>query len=289
MTQQEVFPDSVSFVNPLTRQEMQVGDTCTCFGFSSSAEAMAQRAGIQIGSASQISPYFNWYFMDKARVSVEEALRTANRVGYVPDELYPFKGFPLSPPDSAAFQCASEHRGEFAVARVNGVKQLMRAICKGSPLITERIGVTMPHIEACVGYDKISGFQIQGSGMVTDHWPWGELPIFTQLLRYTRSPFPFIPFPGYIPADDPVFDNWNIRMPMMLEYDASTITMKEVFNVEGHITGISHVTWNNDLSTEEPMWKKVTNELHLPTLKLGEEIYYGVIAYGVTWAYDSQQ
>jgi len=279
--QQEVFPDSASFLNPWTRQELQRGDTCTCFGFSSSAEAMAHRAGIDL----QISPYFNWYFMDRQRVSVEQAIATANRVGYVPDDLYPFKGFPLQAPDSAALQYASEHLNGFSVKRINGQRQLMRAICQGSALITDRVGVSMEHVEACIGYDKKKGFQIQGSGLITDFWPWEELPKFTQLFKYTHSPFPLIPFDGYIPADTPHFDNGTLMIPLLLEYTDWQTPMGEVLNVEGHISEIGGVTWNNDLSVDDPVWKKNTKELHLPALSLNGETYYGVIATGVEWDY----
>lgn len=283
--QQEVFPDRATFLNPWTRQEVQVGDTCTCFGTSSSMEAMAHRAGINI----QTSPYFTWYYMDKQHVSVEQAIYTMNRVGYCPDELYPFNGFPLQPPSSAALQYGEDHKDGFALERVNGQRELMRAICRGSTLITERYGVTMPHIEACLGYDKVKGFLIQGSGMVTDWWPWEELPKFTQLLRYTRSPFGFIPFEGYIPADVPYFEKGTLLIPLLLEYTDWDTPMGEVLNVEGHIQDILlGVTWNNILSTKEPMWKKNERELHLPMLKLGDETYYGAIAKGVIWDYGKQ-
>ena len=283
--QQEVFPDAATFLNPLTRQELQQGDTCTCFGFSSSSEAMAHRAGIDL----QISPYFNWFYMRGGAVSVEGAIAAANRVGYVPDELYPFAGFPLQLPSLKALQYAGANRNQFAVARVNGRKGLMRAICNGSALITDRYGVSMEHVEACIGYDKAKGFQIQGSGLVTDYWPWGELPIFTQLFRYTKSPFGFIPFPGYIPADDPLFDNGTLLMPTLFEYDAATITGKELLNVEGHISDITGVTWDNELSVDEPMFKVRTKELHLPTLRFNGEVYRGVIATGVIWKYEEQK
>ena len=211
--QQEVFPDSASFLNPWTRQELQQGDTCTCFGLSSSAEAMAHRAGVNI----QISPYFNWYYMTGGPVSVERAIATANRVGYCPDELYPFKGFPLKPPDLAALNYAADHKDGFATTRINGRRELMRAICNGSALITDRVGVNMEHVEACIGYDKTKGFLIQGSGLVTDFWPWEELPKFTQLHKYTRSPFGFTPFPGYVPAATPLFDNGRLMIPPLLK------------------------------------------------------------------------
>ena len=283
--QQEVFPDSASFLNPWTRQEMQAGDTCTCFGFSSSAEAMAHRAGINI----QISPYFCYYYMDKRRVSVEEAIRTANRVGYCPDELYPFAGFPLQPPGLAALQYAADHKDGFATERIDGKKGLMRAICQGSAIITDRYGVSMEHVEACIGYDKDKGFLIQGSGLVTDWWSWDLLPLFTQLHKYTRSPFGFTPFPGYVPAATPLFDNGRLLIPMMQEYTASTISIKEVFNVFGAIFDIAEVTWNNDLSVDEPMWKVETRELHLPALSLNGETYFGVIARGVDWTYEKDK
>lgn len=279
--QQEVFPDSASFLNPWTRQELQQGDTCRCFGFSSSAEAMAHRAGVNI----QISPYFNWYYMDPRQSSIEHAIATANRVGYCPDETYPFAGFPLKPPGLAALDYASDHKDGFSTKRVNGQRQLMRAICAGSALITERYGVAMAHVESCLGFDKVKGFLVQGSGLVTDWWPWEELPKFTQLHRYTRSPFGFTTFPGYIPADPPKFDNGTLLIPLLQEYTASTISVEEILNVEGHIHEIQGVTWNNDLSTDEPMWKKETRELHLPSLSLNGETYFGVIATGVEWSY----
>lgn len=285
MMQQEVFPDSASFLNPWTRQELQQGDTCRCFGFSSSAEAMAHRAGINL----QISPYFCWYYMDKARVSVEHAIATANRVGYCPDSYYPFAGFPLQPPGLAALQYAADHKDGFSTKRVNGQRQLMRAICQGSAIITDRYGVSMEHVEACIGYDKAKGFLIQGSGMVTDWWPWDLLPLFTQLHKYTRSPFGFTPFPGYVPAATPLFDNGRLLIPMMQEYTASTISIKEVFNVFGAIFDIAEVTWNNDLSVDEPMWKVETRELHLPALSLNGETYFGVIARGVDWTYEKDK
>lgn len=283
--QQEVFPDAATFLNPLTRQELQQGDTCTCFGFSSSSEAMAHRAGIDL----QISPYFNWFYMRGGSVSVEGAIAAANRVGYVPDELYPFAGFPLQLPSLKALQYAGANRNQFAVARVNGRKGLMRAICNGSALITDRYGVSMEHVEACIGYDKAKGFLIQGSGMVTDWWPWDLLPLFTQLHKYTRSPFGFTPFPGYVPAATPLFDNGRLLIPMMQEYTASTISIKEVFNVFGAIFDIAEVTWNNDLSVDEPMWKVETRELHLPALSLNGETYFGVIARGVDWTYEKDK
>jgi len=283
--QQEVFPDSASFLNPWTRQELQQGDTCRCFGFSSSAEAMAHRAGINL----QISPYFCWYYMDPRQSSIEHTIATTNRVGYVPDSLYPFDGFPLQMPSSEAFQYADDHKGGFATKRINGQRQLMRAICNGSAIITERYGVAMAHVEACVGYDKTRGFLIQGSGMVTDWWPWTELRLFTQLHRYTRTPWPMTPFPGYIPADPPLFDNGRLTIPLMLEYTASKMSMREVFNVFGAIFDIQGVTWNNDLSVDEPMWKVETKELHLPSLSLNGEIYYGVIATGVDWTYKKDE
>ena len=279
--QQEVFPDSASFLNDWTRQEMQSGDTCTCFGFSSSAEAMAHRAGVNL----QISPYFNWYYLDKTRVSVEQAIYTANRVGYCPDELYPFTGFPLQSPGLEALQYAEDHKDGFATKRINGKRELMRAICQGSAIITDRVGVSMEHVEACIGYDKDKGFLIQGSGLITDFWPWEELPKFTQLHRYLRSPFGFIPFAGYTPADTPLFDNGRLLIPLLLEYTDWQTPMGEVLNVEGHIAEIGGVTWNNDLSTDDPMWKKHTKELHLPSLSLNGETYYGVIATGVQWSY----
>ena len=127
------------------------------------------------------------------------------------------------------------------------------------------------------------------SGLVTDYWPWGELPIFTQLFRYTKSPFGFIPFPGYIPADDPLFDNGTLLMPTLFEYDAATITGKELLNVEGHISDITGVTWDNELSVDEPMFKVRTKELHLPTLKFNGDVYRGVIATGVIWKYEEQK
>ena len=283
--QQEVFPDSASFLNPWTRQEMQQGDTCTCFGFSSSAEAMAHRAGVNL----QISPYFNWYYMDKQQTTVEHVIATANRVGYCLDELYPFAGFPLNPPNSAALQYASEHKDGFATKRINGQRELMRAICQGSSVITDRFGVNTEHVEACVGYDKTKGFLIQGSGMITDWWSWELLPLFTQMHRYTRSPFGLTPFAGYIPADTPLFDNGRLLMPMMQEYTASTISIKEVFNVFGAIFDIAGVTWNNELSANEPMWKVETKELYLPALSLNGETYYGVIATGVEWTYEKDK
>lgn len=283
--QQETFPDSASFLNPWTRQELQQGNTCTCFGFSSSAEAMAHRAGINI----QISPYLNWYYMDKQHVSVEGAIATANRVGYCLDDLYKFKGFPLQPPDSAALNYASDHKDGFAVKRINGQLQLMRAICQGSAIITDRYGVNMEHVEACIGYDKDKGFLIQGSGMITDWWPWEELPKFTQLHRYTRSPFGFIPFAGYIPAATPLFDNGRLMIPLLLEYTDWQTPVTEVRDVFGAIFEIGGVTWNNDLSTDDPMWKKHTKELHLPALSLNGETYYGVIATGVEWTYEKDK
>jgi len=284
MMQQEVFPDSASFLNPWTRQEMQSGDTCTCFGFSSSAEAMAHRAGINI----QISPYFCYHYMDKRRVSVEEAIRTANRVGYCPDGLYPFAGFPLQPPGLDALQYGSLHADGFATERINGKKGLMRAICQGSALITDRYGVSMEHVEACIGYNK-DGFLIQGSGLVTDYWPWEELPKFTQLHKYTKSPFGFIPFPGYIPADPPKFDNGKLTIPLMLEYTDWQTPAVEVLNVVGTITDLASAIWDQDLSVDEPMWKVETRELHLPALTLGGETYFGVIARGVDWTYEKDK
>lgn len=283
--QQEVFPDSATFLNAWTRQEMQQGDTCTCFGPSSADEAMAHRAGIN----AQFSPYFNWFYMRGGPISVEGSVATKNRVGYCLDELYPFTGFPLQLPSLAALQYAEAHKNQFAVARINGKKGLMRAICQGSPLITDRYGVSMEHVEACIGYDKSKGFQIQGSGMVTDYWPWGELPLFTQVYRYTKSPWPFIPFPGYVPADDPIFDNGTLLMPTLLEYTDWQTPVNELVNVEGHISTLSDVTIDNELSTDEPMWKVETNELHLPTLSLNGTIYKGVIATGVVWKYESQK
>ena len=161
----------------------------------------------------------------------------------------------------------------------------MRAICQGSSLITDRYGVSMEHVEACIGYDKTKGFLIQGSGMVTDWWPWEELPKFTQLHKYTRSPFGFVPFEGYVPAATPLFDNGALRIPLMLVYTDWNTPVREVLNVEGRIAEIGGVTWNNDLSTNEPMWKENVKELHLPSLSLNGETYYGVIATGVQWSY----
>jgi hypothetical protein len=285
MMQQEVFPDSASFLNPWTRQELQQGDTCTCFGLSSSAEAMAHRAGVNL----QISPYFCYYYMDKRRVSVEEAIRTANRVGYCPDDLYPFAGFPLQPPGLAALQYGSLHADGFATERINGKKGLMRAICQGSAIITDRYGVAMEHVEACIGYDKDKGFLIQGSGLVTDYWPWEELPKFTQLHKYTKSPFGFIPFPGYTPADPPKFDNGKLTIPLMLEYTDWQTPAVEVLNVVGTITDLASAIWDQDLSTDEPMWKKNEKELHLPTLDFYGTLYKGVIVKGVVWTYEKDK
>ena len=285
MMQQEVFPDSASFLNPWTRQELQQGDTCTCFGFSSSAEAMAHRAGANL----QISPYFCWYYMDKARVSVEHAIATANRVGYCPDSYYPFAGFPLQPPGLAALQYANAHKDGFATKRINGKRELMRAICQGSAIITDRVGVSMEHVEACIGYDKAKGFLIQGSGLVTDWWPWEELPKFTQLHRYTRSPFGFIPFGGYTPAATPLFDDGRLMIPLLLEYTDWQTPVTEVRDVFGAISEISGVTWNNDRCAADPMWKKHTKELHLPALSLNGETYYGVIVTGVECTYEKDR
>lgn len=283
--QQEAFPTSASFLNPWTRQELQVGDTCTCFGWSSSTEAMAHRAGINI----QISPYFNYYYMDKWHVSVEGAIDTANRVGYVLDSLYPYNTLPLPTPSLAALNYGSDHKGPFAIKRVHGQRELMRAICTGSPLITTRVGPTMEHVECCLGYDIDKGFLIQGSGNITDFWPWSDLPLFTQLFRYTLSPFPFIPFPGYIPAADPHFDSGTLQLPNLSVYTDWITPMEEYINVIANIEDIGGVTWANSLSTDVPLWKSLTRELHLPSLRIGDETYYGVIVTGVDWTYRGEK
>lgn len=279
--QQEVFPDSASFLNPWTRQVLQQGDTCTCFGFASSSNAMAHRAGINL----HISPYFNWYYMKGGPISVEGAISAANRVGYCPDAFYPFAGFPLPAPDLAALQYGDVRKNGFAVKRINGKKELMRAICAGSALITDRVGVTMEHVEACIGYDKTKGFLIQGSGLVTDYWAWEELPKFTQLFRYTKSPFGFVPFAGYIPADHPKFDNGLLLLPTLREYTNWWTPSPELEDVTGEITGYDSVTWDNEMATTEPVWKKETNELYLPTLDFYGTLYRGVIAKGLVWTY----
>lgn len=280
--QLEVFPPRASFLNAWTRQELQLGDTCTCFGWSSSTEAMAHRAGYNI----QISPYFNYYYMDKQHVSIEESIRTANRVGYCPDSFYPVTSLPLYPPSLEALTYASYHKDGFAIKRVNGRKELMRAICTGSPLITQRWGVTMEHVECCIGYDIDRGFQIQGSGMMTDYWPWPELPLFTQLYKFTRSPFPFIPFPGYIPSSHPLFDSGTLEIPTLGVYTDWQTPVAELNYVTANISTIGEVTIGNEIG-EDPLWKEATRELHLPSLQLGQDgdVYYGVIVKDVVWKY----
>ena len=75
-------------------------------------------------------------------------------------------------------------------------------------------------------------------------------------------------------------------IPILLEYTDWQTPVTEVRDVFGAIFEIGGVTWNNEMSTAEPLWKKHTKELHLPALSLNGETYYGVIATGVEWTYE---
>jgi hypothetical protein len=67
----------------------------------------------------------------------------------------------------------------------------------------------------------------------------GGIALFTQLHKYTKSPFGFIPFPGLHPRSPPKFDNGKLTIPLMLEYTDWQTPAVEVLNVFGAIFDIA--------------------------------------------------
>jgi len=76
---------------------------------------------------------------------------------------------------------------------------------------------------------------------------------------------------------------------LMLEYTDWQTPAVEVLNVVGTITDLASAVWDQDLSTDEPMWKVAAKELHLPTLDFYGTIYKGVIVKGVVWTYEKDE
>lgn len=219
----EYFPDTVDYQTEHTRPEMQGAiDSCTRFGAVHFVENVAHRSGVY----EQYSYRYQWYFRATGALSVEGAIKTINTVGLALEEDDPYliePDFPWNPidmdrpPTFAAFMSAKARMWQFEIARVNGQEEIMRALCEGSPLISIRV---LPggaeHCECIIGYDKVNGVKIHGSGSSIYWEPWSSVPhIITQTWRYVKGPWKLQAHPDYIPPAKPTWRGDYLHIPKL--------------------------------------------------------------------------
>lgn len=272
--QQEAFPAAVDFQTANTRPEFQ-GNllSCSTFGVTSALEAMADRAG----DPQQLSPRFLWYYIDKARLSIETAVATVNRVGICKDELCPYVAS-LEPP--YAVQDATEYPSLHAlmdaqrsaikleVERIAGKEEVMRSLATGHAIISNRVNPSgTEHVEAIIGYDPL-GVKVHGSGLSIYHETWGSLGlVITQLWKITKCPWAPVPHPDYVEGDLPTYAEGVLTLPQVdiigPDYSFTRYkNVKVVFDSLGELdTNSGSISWRSVAS-----FNTNRNVLALPTL-----------------------
>lgn len=216
----EQFPASVDFQTANTRPEFQGGIlSCTTFGVTSALEAMADRAGQPV----QLSPRWLWYYIDKARLSVETVVATVNRMGlckdalcpYVADLVPPYTVHDITePPSLAALMDAQDTAIKISVERIAGKDGIMRTLATGHAVVSIRTNPSgTEHCEAIIGYDA-DGFKVHGSGFEIYWAPWDSLPVMTQLYKLS-GPWAPVPDPDYVEGDLPTFADGVLTLPLV--------------------------------------------------------------------------
>lgn len=269
----EQFPDSVDFQTANTRPEFQGGIlSCTTFGITSALEAMADRAGQPV----QLSPRWLWYYIDKARLNVESAVATVNRVGLCRDDLCPYVA-DLSPPYTvhnineppslAALMDAQDTAIRISVERIAGKAAIMRTLATGHAVVSVRtnLGGT-EHCEAIIGFDA-DGFKVHGSGFEIYWAPWDSLPVMTQLYKLT-GPWAPVPHADYVEGDLPTFADGVLTLPLVdvappyPEPWLHFANVKLAFDDFGVVdTNSGNVAWS-----DTPVWNAARSLLALPVL-----------------------
>lgn len=275
--------------NAYTRMENQGSEnTCLTFGSSSSLEAMRQRLGIN----ENLSPRWIWYWANKYSLNVESIIRTINTMGicsdavwpYLVENDWPFKVIGLDePPSSEAFNdvpLTFPANAGIEIKRISGKERIMREVARGSSLIIIKMGITMDHCVAGIGYDDELGIEIHDSGNNIYYQPWEDLynGIVTQVWFYSKLPFPKVPSPEYIPADLPEFTpDGVLKLPILRVYtqwpEPSVLYKNVVVTFLEGDSGVPVVDDPNvDQDDGEPVWKSVRKVLTIPEL-----IYNGTL------------
>lgn len=278
--QQEVLPARLSFQNPWTRQEFQGAvQSCTRFGSTSALEAMAHHAGVNVN----LSTRYTWYYKGPQSASVQEAINTLNRVGTCREELCPYEASlqpPYAvkdidvPPSAAAFDDAQhwlDSSPDVLIKRVNGKVECMRAMSKGSALITTRVNPSgTEHVEAAIGFDQDKGLLIHGSGYEIYWEPWESIGkgIITQTWAITQCPWPLIPHPDYVEGTLPTFKQGVLWLPELTVFygygDKPDVFMDATVHFTAANTGV--LTPNDPDVGSSAMWSTKREWLGLPAL-----------------------
>lgn len=217
----EQFPFRVDYQTENTRPEWQgAPNSCTRFGGTSALECAADRAGFPI----QLSVRYLWYFTDKAHLSVQNFVDCINLFGTCRDDLCPYvanmdppydvKDIDV-PPSFEAMEDARSRKFNIKIERLAGQEECMRALAQGYPLIICRTQPGGEHVEAVIGYDRVQGLKVHGSGWAIYWEPWSSVSdgTITQIWRLYDTPWPAVPHPDYIEGDLPSLQDGILTLP----------------------------------------------------------------------------
>jgi hypothetical protein len=245
---------------------------------------MADRAG----QPQQLSPRFLWWCVDKAKLSVETIVSTINRVGICLDALCPYVASLDAPyavkdidvmPSSDAWMDAQRTAIKMTVKRVHSKEDVMRALSTGYTLITIRVNPGgSEHCEAIIGYDKVKGMKIHGSGGGIYWEPWESIPlVMTQLWQITYCPWAAVQHPDYIEGDLPTFENGVLTVPLLdvvMPYPQDWMRFQ---NVKVEFADFGAVKVNDqDITGTIARWASTRNALFLPVVIYNGQRYLNI-------------
>jgi hypothetical protein len=250
---QEYIPPRTNYLHVPRPENQGFLLSCTRFALTSALESLAAAAGESI----QLSVRFLWYYTDKTKLSIESAVETINTIGTCLDSLCPYVVNPEAPyniididtpPSLAALLDAQSRKFDVQIEAIAGKTEIMRALAQGSRLMINSIpGQFAEHAEAAIGYDIDKGVHIQGSGN-TNYWePWVSFSngIVTKVWAITKSPWPLIPHPDYIPESAPEFDGTTLKIPKGRVYKGWPTPSEHFINIKLRFSSFGTVKVND--------------------------------------------
>jgi len=289
MSKAEYFPQVVDFETTNTRKEFQGSvPSCTAFGVTSAIESILDRAGQSV----QLSPRFvYWWELHSGStfLSVESAIAAINLMGVCEDSLCPYavqNEFPynvldldIAPDFAAIIDAQSRNLKGFAVQRIAGKEDVMRALCNGSPLVTVRtLGSGSEHCECCIGYDSDKGLKILGSGNNIYFEPFDSLKngAITQVFKFVQSPIQLSPHPEYSAGDLATWTGSELILPYA---DVTQPYPDPWFSVSDAVlkfTEFGQIDIDPDCNYWKPRWNTTRKTLTIPNLVFNGQIVKNV-------------
>jgi hypothetical protein len=281
---EEQFPFTVNYESNNTLQSNQADvNSCTKFGSINAIDCMSFRAGVN----EHYSKRFQWYFrFTQSTLSVESAITQINQVGLALEQDDPYLVNPNPPynllnadaiPSHAAFMSANARKWTFEIKRISSKTEVKRALCQGSTLIIVRVFPGgAEHCEAVIGYDEVKGMRIHGSAGFCFWESWSSLGlIITQVYRFVKSPFPFIPHPDYVAGTQSSLTDNILVLPTARIYVGWPTPSLYYKNIVFDLQDQGQVSYGTDM-VDEIIWYSPTFTLQIPRITVNGVLKYNM-------------